>query len=135
MSRSAAGFELTEIDHVAIAVRDLDAAVAWYEATLGATVAHRELIETDGVSEALLKGDRLRGGSRIDEGGRRYDHRRRAPAWLPRDDRGVRAPEERLRNTDRARTAVALQRLSDRCDVDSLSVHCAQRVRLARPAV
>jgi methylmalonyl-CoA/ethylmalonyl-CoA epimerase len=50
-----AGFELTEIDHVAIAVRDLDVAVAWYEATLGATVCHRETIETDGVEEALLK--------------------------------------------------------------------------------
>lgn len=49
------GFELTEIDHVAIAVRDLDAAAAWYEATLGATVAHRERIESDGVEEALLK--------------------------------------------------------------------------------
>jgi methylmalonyl-CoA epimerase len=55
VSVPGAGFELTDIDHVAIAVRDLDAAVAWYEATLGATVAHRELIETDGVSEALLK--------------------------------------------------------------------------------
>jgi methylmalonyl-CoA epimerase len=52
---SGLGFELTEIDHVAIAVRDLDAAVAWYAETLGATVAHRELIETDGVEEALLK--------------------------------------------------------------------------------
>ena len=50
-----AGFELTEIVHVAIAVRDLEAAIAWYETTLGATVAHRELIETDGVEEALLK--------------------------------------------------------------------------------
>ena len=47
-------FELTEIDHVAIAVRDLDAAVAWYERTLGAKVAHRETIESDGVEEALL---------------------------------------------------------------------------------
>jgi methylmalonyl-CoA/ethylmalonyl-CoA epimerase len=47
-------FSLTEIDHVAIAVRDLDAAVAWYEETLGATVAHREVIESDGVEEALL---------------------------------------------------------------------------------
>lgn len=47
--------ELTEIDHVAIAVRDLDAAVDWYAATLGATVAHRETIESDGVEEALLK--------------------------------------------------------------------------------
>lgn len=52
---SGAGFELTEIDHVAIAVHDLDAAVAWYAQTLGATVAHRERIESDGVEEALLK--------------------------------------------------------------------------------
>jgi methylmalonyl-CoA/ethylmalonyl-CoA epimerase len=48
------GFGVTEIDHVAIAVRDLDAAIAWYEETLGATVAHREVIESDGVEEALL---------------------------------------------------------------------------------
>lgn len=45
---------LTEIDHVAIAVRDLDAAIAWYAETLGATVAHRETIDKDGVEEALL---------------------------------------------------------------------------------
>lgn len=45
---------LTAIDHVGIAVRDLDAAVAWYEVTLGATVARRERIESDGVDEALL---------------------------------------------------------------------------------
>ena len=46
---------LTEIDHVAIAVRDLDAAVAWYAEVFGATVAHREVVERDGVEEALLK--------------------------------------------------------------------------------
>jgi methylmalonyl-CoA epimerase len=45
----------TELDHVAIAVRDLDAAVAWYESTFGATVEHREMVERDGVEEALLK--------------------------------------------------------------------------------
>ncbi len=45
---------VTEIDHVAIAVRDLDAAIAWYEQTLGARVTHREVIESDGVEEALL---------------------------------------------------------------------------------
>lgn len=55
MSADALGFQLTEIDHVAIAVRDLDAAAAWYQQTLGATVAHRERIESDGVEEALLK--------------------------------------------------------------------------------
>jgi methylmalonyl-CoA epimerase len=46
---------LTEIDHVAIAVRDLDAAVAWYRDMFGATVAHREIVDRDGVEEALLK--------------------------------------------------------------------------------
>jgi methylmalonyl-CoA/ethylmalonyl-CoA epimerase len=48
------GFDLTEIDHVAVAVRDLDAAVSWYEKALGARLAHRERIERDGVEEALL---------------------------------------------------------------------------------
>ena len=47
--------KLTELDHVGIAVRDLDAVVAWYEKMFGATVAHRERIETDGVDEALIK--------------------------------------------------------------------------------
>jgi methylmalonyl-CoA/ethylmalonyl-CoA epimerase len=47
--------KLTDIDHVGIAVRDLDAVVEWYERIFGATVAHRERIETDGVEEALIK--------------------------------------------------------------------------------
>jgi methylmalonyl-CoA/ethylmalonyl-CoA epimerase len=47
--------QLTEIDHVAIAVRDLDAAVAWYQSMFGASVDHREVVERDGVEEALLK--------------------------------------------------------------------------------
>jgi len=46
---------LTEIDHVAIAVRDLDAAVAYYADTYGVCVDHREIVERDGVEEALLK--------------------------------------------------------------------------------
>ena len=45
---------LTEIDHVAIAVRDLDAAVAYYQRAFGATVAHREVVDSDGVEEALV---------------------------------------------------------------------------------
>jgi methylmalonyl-CoA/ethylmalonyl-CoA epimerase len=45
---------LTEIDHVAIAVRDLDAAAAWYASALGAEVVHREVVVTDGVEEALV---------------------------------------------------------------------------------
>src|SRR5438132_7049594 len=46
---------LTELDHVGIAVRDLDAVVEWYERMFGATVVHRERIGSDGVDEALIK--------------------------------------------------------------------------------
>ena len=46
---------LIEIDHVAIAVHDLDAAIAWYAENFGATVEHREIVESDGVAEALLR--------------------------------------------------------------------------------
>ncbi|HEV7759167.1 MAG TPA: methylmalonyl-CoA epimerase [Acidimicrobiales bacterium] len=46
---------LTEIDHVAIAVNDLEAAIAYYRDTFGADVEHREVVESDGVEEALLK--------------------------------------------------------------------------------
>ena len=46
---------LTEIDHVAIAVRDLDAAVDWYARVFGAEVVHRERVESDGVEEAMVK--------------------------------------------------------------------------------
>lgn len=47
--------QLTEIDHVAIAVNDLEAAIAYYHDTFGCDVEHREIVETDGVEEALLK--------------------------------------------------------------------------------
>ena len=46
---------LTEIDHVAIAVRDLEAAIDYYRRAFGAEVHHRELVESDGVEEALVK--------------------------------------------------------------------------------
>jgi len=46
---------LTEIDHVAIAVHDLEAAIAYYRDTFGVDVDHREVVESDGVEEALLK--------------------------------------------------------------------------------
>ena len=51
---STVGGLLTELDHVGIAVRDLDAAVDYYASAFGATVAHRERVESDGVEEALL---------------------------------------------------------------------------------
>jgi methylmalonyl-CoA/ethylmalonyl-CoA epimerase len=46
---------LTEIDHIAIAVRDLDAAIDYYRRAFGAEVHHREIVESDGVEEALIK--------------------------------------------------------------------------------
>ena len=46
---------LTEIDHVAIAVHDLESAIAFYQSAFGATVSHRERREYDGVDEAMLR--------------------------------------------------------------------------------
>jgi len=46
---------LTEIDHVAIAVHDLEAAIEYYRDAFGAEVHHREIVESDGVEEALVK--------------------------------------------------------------------------------
>jgi len=45
---------LIDIDHVAIAVRDLDAAIDHYRTWFGADLAHRETVTSDGVEEALL---------------------------------------------------------------------------------
>ncbi len=53
MSRGTSLF--TEIDHVAVAVRDLDAAIAWHAEVFGMELVHREAVERDGVEEALLR--------------------------------------------------------------------------------
>ncbi|KAA0022813.1 methylmalonyl-CoA epimerase [Antrihabitans cavernicola] len=45
---------VTAIDHVGIAVPDLDAAVAWYGENLGMVETHREINESQGVHEAML---------------------------------------------------------------------------------
>ncbi len=49
------GALFSQIDHVAVAVRDLDAAVEWYRRTFGAETVHRERVERDGVEEALIR--------------------------------------------------------------------------------
>jgi methylmalonyl-CoA/ethylmalonyl-CoA epimerase len=43
-----------DIDHVGIAVPDLDAAVEWYSTHLGMVETHREVNESQGVHEAML---------------------------------------------------------------------------------
>ncbi|WP_028471835.1 methylmalonyl-CoA epimerase [Nocardioides alkalitolerans] len=44
----------TAIDHVGIAVADLDAAIEFYETTFGMKVAHQETNEEQGVREAMV---------------------------------------------------------------------------------
>ena len=133
---------LTEIDHVAIAVNDLEAAIAWYAEVFGATVDHRERVESDGVEEALLKvadsyvqlltpirddspvakylankGEGLHhvgyrvddcgGGLAGDQGRRRPGDRRGAAPGFTGDHGGLRAPEDVVRDADRAGPGVA----------------------------
>ena len=45
---------VTTVDHVGIAVADLDAALAWYADTLGLVATHTETNEEQGVREAML---------------------------------------------------------------------------------
>jgi methylmalonyl-CoA/ethylmalonyl-CoA epimerase len=44
----------TRIDHVGVAVPDLDAAIAFYEQTFGMTCTHVETNEAQGVREAMM---------------------------------------------------------------------------------
>jgi methylmalonyl-CoA/ethylmalonyl-CoA epimerase len=44
----------TAIDHVGVAVRDLDEAIAFYEKTYGMTMLHEETNEEQGVREAMM---------------------------------------------------------------------------------
>lgn len=46
---------LTDIDHVGIAVRDLEAAVEHYRRAFGIDPAHRETVEDQGVEEVLFR--------------------------------------------------------------------------------
>jgi methylmalonyl-CoA/ethylmalonyl-CoA epimerase len=45
---------VTAVDHVGIAVPDLDAAITWYADTLGLVATHTETNEEQGVREAML---------------------------------------------------------------------------------
>jgi len=126
---------LTEIDHVGIAVRDLDAAIAYYRDTFGASVSHRELIDLDGVEEALIavadsfiqllsptrpdspiarflerRGEGLHHvGYRVDDCAVALDSVR-AGGGLARDHGGLRASQGRLRHPYRAGARARLTR-------------------------
>ena len=47
--------QLNRLDHVGIAVNDLDTARAFYEKVLGLRAAHEEVIEDQGVHEVLYR--------------------------------------------------------------------------------
>jgi methylmalonyl-CoA/ethylmalonyl-CoA epimerase len=49
------GIGATEIDHVGIAVRDLEASVALYRTVLGTDPVHRETLPDQGVEEVLFR--------------------------------------------------------------------------------
>ena len=54
MTTSSLGALVTGVDHVGIAVADLDEAIAWYADTLGLVATHTETNEEQGVREAML---------------------------------------------------------------------------------
>ena len=45
---------VTRIDQIAIAVEDLDQALAFYQRAFGLTPEYREVVDSDGVEEAML---------------------------------------------------------------------------------
>ncbi len=66
---------VTAIDHVGIAVPDLDVAIKWYHDHLGMIVLHEEVNEDQGVREAMLS---VRGApvasAQVQEGGGDWYH-------------------------------------------------------------
>ncbi|MCV7401428.1 methylmalonyl-CoA epimerase [Mycobacterium fragae] len=52
--RTLASALVTAVDHVGIAVADLDAAIAWYHDNLGMIVLHEEVNDDQGIREAML---------------------------------------------------------------------------------
>ncbi|WP_173137480.1 methylmalonyl-CoA epimerase [Kibdelosporangium persicum] len=55
MPEDSAAAKVTAIDHVGIAVPDLDEAITFYRETLGLVLAHTEVNEEQGVREAMMR--------------------------------------------------------------------------------
>src|SRR4051812_24535009 len=61
----ALGPFVTAIDHVGIAVPDLDEAIAFYRDVLGLELTHEETNEDQGVREAMMRAPGDAGGSAV----------------------------------------------------------------------
>ena len=55
---------LTEIDHIAIAVKDLEAAIDYYKRAFGAEVDHREIVESSRKLHTTVDANSARQSSR-----------------------------------------------------------------------
>src|SRR5215213_319286 len=100
------------IDHIGVAVEDLDAAIGLYERDYGMEIVHREVVEEQGVEAVLLdvgenhvelrrplrRPERLEGS----RGGRRLGPREPRPGPLPA--RGIRRAQDRLLGVPRLAT-------------------------------
>ncbi len=71
------------IDHIGVAVEDIDAAIALYEESFGMELAHRETVESQGVEAVLLD---------VGDGPRRAAARRSAPTPPSASSSPARAP-------------------------------------------
>lgn len=60
-----AALDVLAVDHVGVAVPDLDAAIAFYTATLGGRLEHREHNEDQQIDEAMIAFDGAAVGARI----------------------------------------------------------------------
>lgn len=65
MGTHAGTHAITAVDHVGIAVADLDQAITWYAETLGLVATHVETNEEQGVREAMLSAPGDDGGAAI----------------------------------------------------------------------
>ncbi len=65
MGTHAGTHAITAVDHVGIAVADLDEAITWYAETLGLVATHVETNEEQGVREAMLSAPGDDGGAAI----------------------------------------------------------------------
>lgn len=98
----ALGGTLLGIDHVGLAVPDLDAAIARWSQTFGLVVSHREINESQRIEEAMLD---LGDGSRIQLLAP-LDSQSTIAKFLDRNGEGMQQLAFRVANIDDAMAAV-----------------------------